>query len=100
MTVTERVPAATLPVVALIASAGGLRALTKVLSALPGDLAAAVIVLLHLQPDHRSLLADILDRRTGLRVKQAEEGDSLERAVVYVAPPDAHLLVGDRHLVL
>ena len=66
-------PAAT--VVALAASAGGLNALTRVLAALPRDFPAAVVVLQHLAAGHASYLAEILRRRTPLRVKQAEEGD-------------------------
>jgi two-component system chemotaxis response regulator CheB len=63
-----------------------------VLEDLPGDLGAAVIILLHLTPKHRSLLAEILGRRTELAVKQAADGDELRIGTVYVAPPDAHLL--------
>ena len=80
-------------VVALAASAGGLMALSQVLSALPTGFPAAVTVVQHLDPRHRSLMADILSRRTFLRVKQAEEGDQLSPATVYIAPPDRHLLV-------
>jgi two-component system chemotaxis response regulator CheB len=47
----------------------------------------------HLGPRHRSLMADILSRRTPLRVKQAEEGDCLHPGTVYIAPPNHHLLV-------
>ena len=81
-------------VVALAASAGGLRAFSHVLAALPGDFPAAVVVLQHLPADHASLLAEILGRRTALRVKEAEEGDALCDGTVYVAPPGRHLLVG------
>ena len=81
-------------VVALAASAGGLKALSHVLAALPRDYPAAVVVLQHLPSDHLSLLADILRRRTPLHVKQAEEGDVLCEGSVFVAPPDRHLLVG------
>ena len=80
-------------VVALAASAGGLTALSKVLSGLPPDFPASVVVVQHLDPRHRSLMADILSRRTRLKVKQAEEGDRLIPATVYIAPPDRHLLV-------
>jgi two-component system chemotaxis response regulator CheB len=38
-------------------------------------------------------MADILSRRTSLRVKQAEEGEQLSPATVYIAPPNRHLLV-------
>jgi len=79
--------------VAFVASAGGVQALGEVLGALPPDLDAALIVLLHLLPDHRSHLAAILGRKTELRVKEAEDGDRLEAGCVYVAPPDVHLYV-------
>lgn len=80
-------------VVALAASAGGLNALTHVLAALPANFPAAVVVLQHLDPRHRSLMADILSRRTALPVKEAAEGDRLEAGRAYVAPPNRHLLV-------
>jgi two-component system, chemotaxis family, protein-glutamate methylesterase/glutaminase len=86
-------PDAAFDVAALAASAGGLTALSRVLSALPSDFPAAVVVVQHLDPRHRSLMADILSRRTSLRVKQAEEGDLLTPATVYIAPPNRHLLV-------
>ncbi|HWP41913.1 MAG TPA: chemotaxis protein CheB [Blastocatellia bacterium] len=80
-------------VVALASSAGGLRALTNVLSALPSDFPTPITVVQHLDPHHPSFMAKILARRTKLKVKQAEEGDILERGIVYIAPPDKHLLV-------
>src|SRR5438477_12924994 len=88
-------------VVALAASAGGLNALTHVLAALPADFPAAVVVVQHLDPRHRSLMADILSRRTALPVKEAAEGDELRAGRAYVAPPNRHLLVNpDRTLSL
>src|SRR3954470_9239488 len=87
--------------VAFVASAGGVVALGEVLAALPRDLGAALIVVLHLLPEHRSHLAEILGRQTNLRVKEAEDGDLLETGCVFVAPPDAHLFVeGDGTLAL
>src|SRR3989442_5833602 len=80
--------------VALVGSAGGLHAIREVLSDLPAELEASVLVLLHLTPAYPSLLAQILGRDTPLRVKQAEDGDELVRGCVYVAAPNAHLLVG------
>jgi two-component system chemotaxis response regulator CheB len=88
-------------IVALAASAGGLRALSLVLAALPANLPAPVVVVQHLDPRHRSLMAEILSRRTGLKVKEAVEGDCLTSATAYIAPPDRHLLVNpDRTLSL
>ncbi len=80
-------------VVALVGSAGAIAAMVDVLGTLPADLDAAVVVLLHLMPDHPSLLAQILARKTELQVREAQEGDALEAGTVYVAPPDLHLLV-------
>ncbi len=88
-----RFPDAAFDVVALAASAGGLTALSQVLAGLPADFPATLVVVQHLDPRHRSLMADILSRRTALRVKQAEEGDRLASATVYIAPPNRHLLV-------
>ncbi|MCW3042957.1 MAG: CheB methylesterase [Actinobacteria bacterium] len=79
--------------VAIASSAGGLAALTSVLSGLPGAFPAAVVLVQHLDPRHKTLLADMLDRRTELRVKMAEEGDHLTGGCVYIAPPNYHLVV-------
>ena len=88
-------------VVALAASAGGLTALSSVLADLPAGFPAGILVVQHLDPRHRSLMADILSRRTRLEVKQAEEGDRLAGGRVYIAPPNRHLLLnGDASLSL
>ncbi len=81
-------------VVALAASAGGLHALGEVLSALPESFPAALVIVLHLSPKHKSFLAQILDRQTALQVREAGQGDCLRDGLVFVAPPDRHLLVG------
>jgi two-component system chemotaxis response regulator CheB len=67
--------------------------LTRVLADLPADFPAALVVVQHLDPRHRSLMAEILAKRTSLVVKQAGEGDALRRGCAYVAPPNHHLLV-------
>jgi two-component system, chemotaxis family, protein-glutamate methylesterase/glutaminase len=79
--------------VVVAASAGGLAALSTVLGSLPADFEVPVVVVQHLDPRHRSLMADILRRRTALRVEQAAEGGHLAPSTVLVAPPDEHVLV-------
>jgi two-component system, chemotaxis family, protein-glutamate methylesterase/glutaminase len=86
-------PRGAFDVVALAASAGGLQALSHVLAAIPREFPAAIVVVQHLDPRHRSLMADILSKRTQLPVKQAQEGDALVQGTAYVAPPNRHLLV-------
>jgi two-component system chemotaxis response regulator CheB len=89
----ESQPRAAFDIVALAASAGGLKALSELLGALPGDFPAAIVVVQHLDPRHQSLMADILRRRTELAVTQASAGDRLKPGSVFIAPPDRHLIV-------
>ncbi len=84
---------ASFDIVALAASAGGLNALTQVLQDLPPGFAAGIVVVQHLDPRHRSLMAHILGRRTGLTVKEAQQGDRISAGTVMIAPPNNHLLV-------
>lgn len=81
-------------VVAIGASAGGLVALREVLGHLPADFPAPIVVVQHLDPDHRSAMAELLTKRTPLDVVEARDGDALARGVAHLAPPDHHLLVG------
>lgn len=63
------------------------------LEALPADFPAALTVVQHVDPRHRSLMAEILAKRTRLVVHEAREGDRLRPGHVYVAPSNRHLLV-------
>ena len=83
----------TFPVIAMAASAGGLQALSVVLSGLPAGFPAAIAIVMHLAPNHKSILAEILSRRAQLLVKQAEAGDRLCPGCVFIAPPNHHLAV-------
>ena len=80
-------------IVALAASAGGLKALSELLAGLPADFPAALVVVQHLDPRHRSLMAEILGRRTALKVRQAADDERVQPGSVFIAPPDRHLLV-------
>jgi two-component system, chemotaxis family, protein-glutamate methylesterase/glutaminase len=82
--------------VAVAASAGGVQALSTFVGALSPDFPVPVLVVQHLDPRHDTTLADILDRRSTVRVKLAEAGEHVKRGTVYIAPPDHHLLV-DEH---
>lgn len=82
-------------IVALAASAGGLAAVQRVLSGLPGSFPVPVLVMLHLEAGRESKLAEILDRATELVVTQAGDADEMEAGHVHVAPPGWHLTVAD-----
>jgi len=95
--VRERTPPScadsSFPVIAMAASAGGLKALSVILGGLPADFPAAIAIVMHLSPVHKSILAEILNSRTPLEVKQAHTGDILCPSSVFVAPPNHHLFV-------
>lgn len=80
-------------VIAMAASAGGLNALSVILADLPANFPAAIAIVMHLSPDHKSLLAEILERRTHLVVRQTQSGDILWHSHVFVAPPNHHMSV-------
>src|SRR5947208_2915580 len=79
--------------VAIAASAGGLNALTHVLAPLPGDFPAVIVIVQHLDPNHRSLMSYILARRSDIDVHEARQGERLFPGHALVAPPNKHLLV-------
>lgn len=83
-------------VVVVGASAGGVEALTRLVSHLEEGLPAAIFIVLHVPPGVRSRLAEILDRRSPLAVRHAHDGDRIEPGRVLVAPPDFHLELGKR----
>jgi len=94
-------PNAAFDIVALGASLGGLKALSQILSTLPPDFPAGIVIVQHLSPRQPSFLAEILKQRTLLKVKQAEAEELLQPETVYIAPPNKHLLVNsDRTLSL
>lgn len=82
------------------ASAGGVEALRELVSHLPADLPACILVVLHLPSSAFSALPLILGRATDLRVSTAYDGAPVVNGTVYVAPPDRHLLVRDGHVAL
>jgi two-component system CheB/CheR fusion protein len=88
-----RTPAPVLPIVAIGASAGGLEACRALLKAMPGDMQAAFVLVLHLDPSHDSMMVDLLARDTALSVVLAAEGMALRPAHLYVIPPGVFLTV-------
>ena len=79
-------------IVAIAASAGGVTALARLLSELP-KLGAIVVIVQHVDPRHRSLMPQVIGRRSPLPVEHVEDETQLAPDHVYLAPPDHHLLV-------
>lgn len=83
------------PIVGIGASAGGVQALQGFFEALPDEPNAAFVVVVHLDPEFRSQLADIIATRTKMSVAQIEHTAKLENNCVYVIAPDSRLIIAD-----
>ncbi|MDQ2694118.1 MAG: PAS domain S-box protein, partial [Pseudomonadota bacterium] len=77
------------------ASAGGIEALQVFFEALPEQLGVAFVVVVHLDPEHRSDLAPILARWTRLPVEEVSGTVPLKADHVYVIPPNRRLQITD-----
>ncbi|HXL87151.1 MAG TPA: chemotaxis protein CheB [Gemmatimonadaceae bacterium] len=87
-------------IVGIGTSWGGLAALTKLLSGLPGDFSVPVVVVQHRSSDSDRLLADLLQDTTDLTVSEVEDKDPLTPGTVLIAPANYHVLVDDGFLSL
>ena len=86
-------------IVAIAASAGGITALGRVFAGLPADFPVPVVVVQHLDPRHKTIIAEVLGRRAKLPVRLAQDGDKAMPGAIYIAPPNHHLLVGQEGLL-
>ena len=85
-------------IVVIGGSSGGLEAVRTILSGFPGDLSAAIFVVLHSSPDSPGVLDRIFGRASVLRVTYAIDREPIEPGRVYLAPPDRHLLLKRDHV--
>lgn len=85
-------------VVGIGASAGGLSAFKAFLSTMPAESGMAFVLVQHLAPDHKSMLADLLGQTTAMPVIEAADGVEVAADTVYVIPPDATLTLKERRL--
>jgi two-component system chemotaxis response regulator CheB len=86
-------------IVVIGASAGGVEALLKLVAALPHDLPASLFITHHFPSGTRSVLPILLDRAGPLPACHPQNGETIEKGVIYVAPPDFHMIIG-RHKVM
>jgi len=87
-------------VVGIGASAGGLEALDTFFEAMPADSGMAFVVIQHLSPDYKSMMVELLSKRTRMPVRRAEEGMLVEANTVYLIPPRKQLTIFHRRLML
>lgn len=97
----EEEPYVSIPrIVAIGASAGGVETLLAITRALPADFPAPVCIVLHISPHSASVLPSLINRAQRLEALHPNEGDLIQSGRIYIAPPDAHLIVrgGRAHL--
>ena len=86
-------PPGNLEVVAIGISTGGPNALTQLIPAFPGNFPLPILIVLHMPVEFTATLARDLDRKSQLRVKEAEEGDQIIPGSILLAPGGRHMLV-------
>src|SRR5690625_3537870 len=92
--------AAPLVVVGIGASAGGLQAFKTFFQSLSADCGMAFVLVQHLDPNHNSMLVELLQRETELVVTEAEDDAEIAANHVYVIPPNTSLTLRDGRLCL
>ncbi|TAF58453.1 MAG: ATPase, partial [Oscillatoriales cyanobacterium] len=88
------------PIVGIVASAGGLEAFTELLHHLPTDTGMAFVLIQHLDPNHESLLTEILATTTQMPVSQVVDGTTVEPNQVYIIPPNTKMTLASGVLKL
>lgn len=88
------------PIVAIGASAGGLEAISRFLESVSPNLGIAYVIIQHLSPSHQSILPEILERKTKMKVLQVTDEMPLRPDCVYVIPPNAYMSIVDSKLTL
>jgi two-component system CheB/CheR fusion protein len=96
----EETPGLPFLVVGVGASAGGLEAFRELLDAMPARPGLALLVVSHLDPQHKSELPTLLGRVSHMPVREVTEGMAVEVDHVYVLPPGASMAMTDGHLTL
>lgn len=82
------------------ASAGGLEALEEFFSNMPPDTGLAFMVIQHLSPDYKSMMLELLSRRTKMNVYKAEDGMLVEPNCIYLIPPKKNMTIFHAKLYL
>ena len=87
-------------IVAIGASAGGIEALTDLMTHLPCDTGMAFVLVQHLDPKHHSILTELLARKTAIIVTEVTDGLAVKPNHVYVIPPNAMMSISGQTLHL
>jgi len=87
-------------VVGIGASAGGLEALEKLFESMPVSTGLAFVVVQHLSPDFKSVMDELLARKTRIPIHRVEEGMAVEPDAIYLIPPKKDMIISNGRLLL
>src|SRR3984885_10237473 len=97
--IKEAVPsAATVPVVGIGASAGGLEAFRELLAALPNDTGMAFVLVSHLSKTYKSMLTELLSKVTKMPVAEVRAHTPVQANHIYLISPNTTLVMEDHGL--
>jgi len=80
------------------ASAGGVEALSILVTTLPADLSAPIVIAQHLSPSHPSQLGAILAQRSVLPLITVQDREPLDPGTIYLVPANRHVEISDHHV--
>ncbi len=87
-------------VVGVGASAGGLEALQDLIKKLPENDHVVYIIAQHMSPTHKSMMVDLLQKNSGLTVKEATNGAELKGGIIFTTPPNKNIFVEEDRILL
>ncbi len=82
-----------LPIVGIGASAGGLEAFEQFFTNMPSDVGMAFALIQHLDPDHKSILSELIRRYTQMKVFEVKDGMNVEPNCIYIIPPNRYMAI-------
>ena len=87
-------------IVVIGGSAGAVEALRQFCAGLPADFPAAIFIVIHVSPTSRSVMPELLSRAGHLPARHPKDGEAIRPGVIYVAPPDMHMLLRAGNVIL
>ncbi|MCW8195146.1 PAS domain-containing protein [Proteobacteria bacterium 005FR1] len=87
-------------IIGIGASAGGLEALRALFAEMQGHVSASLVVVQHMSPTSKSMLAELLARETNIPLTEARDGEPLLENHIYITPPNTDILVENRRIRL
>ncbi|MCF7794429.1 MAG: hypothetical protein K9N09_10745 [Candidatus Cloacimonetes bacterium] len=79
------------PIVGIGASAGGLEALERFFENMPSDAGIAFVVIQHLDPKHKSIMASLLEKYTKMKIFEVKDGMPVKKNSIYLTPPNKNI---------